>query len=282
MKNFGISSSLPRLGLASLILCLISGVILTFQYRPIGNVFQNVEEITTVIPYGGFFRQLHYAAGQVFVIMMLLHTLDHFLKKRYKNYTVSQWSLLIISLFLCFFTLFTGFILKGDKEGSFAGYIFLNILKELPLAGDLWASFFIMPGETFFLLPYLHHCFFLPLLIIFLIRDHIREWFPDYRFLCLATIGLFVYALLVAPNMDISPEAEVIDVKGPWFFLGIQNLLRVMPPFWAGLVIPGLLIGSFLTLPLWKGVWIKINYYLIMASFILYAILSFREYLYRS
>jgi ubiquinol-cytochrome c reductase cytochrome b subunit len=258
-RGFGVSSPgriinrislyLPRLGLSALILCLASGIVLAFYYRPMGNVFQNVEEITTLVPYGWFFRQLHYGAGQIFVILMLLHTLDHFVRKRYRRYALREWMSLIVSLALCFYTLFTGFILKGDQEGVFAGRIFMNILETLPAVGSAVARLFITPGEGFFFLPYLYHCFFFPLLIIYLMRGHIREWLPDHMFLLSGVIGLSLYALLVKSSVDISPEASVPAVAGPWFFQGIQTLLRVLPPLLAGLVIPGLFIGCLLVLP---------------------------------
>ncbi|MBU1904596.1 MAG: cytochrome b N-terminal domain-containing protein [Proteobacteria bacterium] len=244
-----ISSFLPRLGLSALFLCLVSGVVLVFYYRPMGNVFQNVEEITTAVPYGWFFRQVHYAAGQSFVILMLLHTLDHFLRKRYRIYSLAEWVRLIFSLSLCFYTLFTGFVLKGDKEGFFAGRIFMNILEKIPLVGGTIAKLFIVPGDSFFFLPYLYHCFFLPILIVYLIRKHIREWFPSQGFMFIGTIGLFLYALFIKPSMDIPPEAPVDIVKGPWFFLGIQTFLKVLPPLLAGLIIPAVFVGCLIILP---------------------------------
>ncbi|MBW2046988.1 MAG: cytochrome b N-terminal domain-containing protein [Deltaproteobacteria bacterium] len=247
---YRISSYLPRLGLASLALCLGSGIILVFYYRPMGNVFQNVEEITTLVPFGWFFRQLHYGSGQLFVILMLLHTLDHFLRKRYRIYGFKEWVFLISSLFLCFFVLFTGFVLKGDKGGLFAGSIFMNILQSIPVVGGKIAPLFIVPGKSFFFLPYLYHCFFLPVLIICLIRGHIREWFPGRGFLCIGMSGLFLYALLVRPAPDIPPEAAMAVVQGPWFFLGLQTLLRLFPVLFAGLVIPGLFTACLLLLPL--------------------------------
>jgi ubiquinol-cytochrome c reductase cytochrome b subunit len=267
---------LPRLGLASLLLCLVSGIILTFFYRPFGNVFQNVEEITTLVPYGYFFRQLHYSAGQMFVILMLIHTIDHFVKKQYRTYSLLEWNRLVFSLCLCFLTLFTGFILKGDKEAVFAGQIFMNILRAIPVAGRHLATIFIVPGEDFFFLPYLYHCFFLPLLIIYLIRAHIREWLPDLKFLYLTAIGLFLYALLVAPHMDIPPEAHVDIVKGPWFFLGIQSLLKIIPAPLAGLVMPAVFIGCLLILPKTGGALGKLIHYLVMGAFCLYAVLILR------
>ena len=249
-RGMHLSVYFPRLGLASLILCIISGVILTFYYRPMGDVFQNVEEITTLVPYGWFFRQLHYASGQVFVMLMLIHTVDHFLRRRYRVYSAGEWNLLIVSLGLCFFTLFTGFILKGDKEGIFAGQIFMNILKSVPLIGAPLSKLFMVPGEGFFFLPYLYHCFFLPVLIIYFLRAHIREWMPDHKFLALAVIGLFLYALIVEPLVDIPPDALASKVNGPWFFLGIQTLLKTLPAMLAGLIIPGLFLLCLLALPL--------------------------------
>jgi ubiquinol-cytochrome c reductase cytochrome b subunit len=276
IRNTKISTYLPRLGLSALILCLISGIILTFYYRPMGNVFQNVEEITTLVPYGWFFRQFHYISGQVFVILMLIHTLDHFLKKRYLTYSSGQWLLLILSLCLCFFVLFTGFVLKGDKEGFFAGQIFMNILRAIPFAGEWLSKLFIVPGESFFFLPYLYHCFFLPILLIYLIREHIREWLPDQKALFTGAAGLFLYALIVKSHVDIPPDAAVDMVTGPWFFLGIQSLLKVMHPVLAGLFIPGLFVLCVLILPKAGNAWGRALHYLITISFCLYGVLTFR------
>ena len=249
-----ISSYLPRLGLSALILCLGSGTVLLFYYRPTGNVFQNVEEITTLVPFGWFFRQLHYGAGQLFVILMLLHFLDHFLRKRYRGYRFKEWALLVLSLSICFFALFTGFVLKGDKEGLFAGRIFMNILQSIPLEGGRIAPLFARPGDGFFFLPYLYHCFFLPLLIVYLIRDHIREWLPNRNFIIVGGLGLFLYAILVRPAPAIPPEASAAPVRGPWFFLGIQTLLKTLPVLLAGIVMPVVFLGCLIILPFKRGV----------------------------
>ena len=214
-----------------------------------GNVFQNVEEITTLVPYGWFFRQLHFAAGQLFVILMLIHALDHFHQKRYRLYPEAQWQRLIFSLCLCFYTLFTGFILKGDKEGLFAARIFMNMTSSLPLVGESLSGLFILPGKDLFFLPYLYHCFFLPILILYLIRNHIRKWFPEQGFMYAGAAGLCLYALFVKPFIDIPPDAFSASVKGPWFFLGIQTLLKTIPATLAGIVFPALFLGFVLILP---------------------------------
>ncbi len=279
-RNKNLSRCFPRLGLASLLLCLISGAILSFHYRPMGNVFQNVEEITSVVPYGRFFRQLHYASGQLFVILMSLHTLDHFLRRRYRTFGPRQWSLLIISLALCFLALFTGFILKGDKEGLFAARIFMNILRTVPLVGNRLSNFFILPGDSLFFLPYLYHCIFLPPLIFYLLNAHTREWLPDASFLLVTTVGLFLFAIFIDPWMDIPPDAIVGLVKGPWFFLGIQCLLRFLPPFYAGLLVPGMVVLCIFLLPVAGKRLGKCLHYSILGVLILYALLTLKEFLF--
>lgn len=245
-----LSLLLPRMGLSCLLVCLASGIVLAFYYRPAGNVFQNVEEITTIVPYGWFFRQLHYAAGQAFAVLMLLHTVDHLVKRKYRLFPAKDWAVLIVSLALCFFTLFTGFILKADQEGAHAGSIFMNLLLAVPAVGTPLASLFIVPGEGFYFLPYLHHCLLLPALILFLLRPHIRAWLPDRPVFILSFLGLFLYACLVRPHMDIPPEARVPAVSGPWFFLGMQTLLKHLPPLAAGIGLPLAFLGCLLALPL--------------------------------
>ena len=214
-----------------------------------GNVFQNVEEITTLVPYGWFFRQLHFASGQLFVILMLIHAVDHFHRKRYRLYPAGQWQRLIFSLCLCFYTLFTGFILKGDKEGLFAAKIFMGITGNIPLVGRRLSSLFIQPGGALFFLPYLYHCFFLPILILYLIRTHIKRWFPEHGLLYTGAAGLCLYALWVKPFMDIPPDAFAVSVTGPWFFIGLQTLLKTLPATLAGIVLPGLFLCGVLILP---------------------------------
>lgn len=244
-----LSTALPRLGLASLFICLLSGIILSFYYRPFGNVFQNVEEITSLVPYGWFFRQIHYITGQAFVFLMLFHTADHFIRRRYKLYSAGEWVGLVTALTACFFTLFTGFILKGDKEGLFAGTILLNMLETIPIGGAKLSSFFVGSGDAFFFLPYLHHCLFLPVITAYLIRGHVRAWLPGKEFAAAAFLAAGTYALLVDPFMDIPPEAQAPIVTGPWFFLGIQTLLKSWHPLYVGIILPCVFLVLVLIIP---------------------------------
>jgi len=259
-----------------MVICLVTGFILSLYYRPMGNVFQNVEEITSLVPFGRFFRQLHYISGQLMAVLMLLHTVDHFLRKRYLHYPPFEWVRLLAGLMLCFFLLFTGFVLKGDQEGLFAGRVFMNILKAAPLFGDRLSNLFISPGDDFFFLPYLYHCLLLPAAILYLLRVHIANWLPDARYLAISAVVMVSYALFTEPRIDIPLDAYVESIKGPWFFLGLQTSLKYIPAVWAGLGIPSFFFALTSFLPITGRVWSKPIRWLLMVFFCLYGLLTIR------
>jgi ubiquinol-cytochrome c reductase cytochrome b subunit len=271
-----LTPALPRLGLSCMVVCILTGLILCFYYRPMGDVFRNVEEITSLVPFGRFFRQLHYISGQLMAVLMLLHTVDHFLRQRYLQYPSVEWVRLLTCLLLCFFTLFTGFVLKGDQEGLFAGRVFMNILKAAPFFGDRLSNLFISPGDDFFFLPYLYHCLLLPAAILYLLRAHIRNWLPDERYLVISAVVMVSYALLIEPRIDIPWDAPVESIEGPWFFLGIQTGLRYLPAVWAGLLIPSVFLALAGFLPAAGRFWSKPIRWLLMVLFCSYGLLTIR------
>lgn len=269
-----LSFYLPRLMLSCFLICVLSGLFLAIHYQPFGNVFRSVEEITTVIPYGFFFRRLHYISGQLFVILALVHIGDHLLRRTYKRYPLGEWLTLIISVYISFAILFMGFVLKGDKEGIFAGNIMSNIVKGVPLVGPSISNIFIKSGETFFWLPFLYHCLFLPLLLLFLTHKHIHNWLPDRRFFLYTTLFLFIGAIFFKMPIDICPDAILPKIKGPWFFLGIQQCLRKIPPLLAGIGFPLSLFFLVSLIPLTKGHWEWAIRYFISISVIAYGIVT--------
>ncbi len=248
-----ISLSISTFAFAAFFLAVVSGLILAFQYAPFGNVFRNVEEITTVIPYGFFFRRFHYAAGHLFLILCLFHTVDHFVRKSHRDMGLKKWGFLTGLLLVTFFSVFTGFILKGDQEGAFAGTIMFNLICTIPWCGETIAGFFIKPDSHFFLLPYIHHVIVLNLIIIVLVYDHLRQILPGFKHVLPLAAGLALYALVVKMPLDIPPDARVASIQGPWFFIGIQGLLKILPPFFAGILLPTCLVLCFFVLPLVRG-----------------------------
>ncbi len=68
--------------------------------------------------------------------------------------------------------------------------------------------------------------------------------------LALAGLGL---TALIWPLGPVNPQADTTGAPAPWLFLGLQELLRLLPAFWAGLVLPGLALLLLAVLPWLAG-----------------------------
>ena len=246
---------LPRFSLSALLISLLSGLILVFQYQPFGQVFADLETMTSQAPFGFFFRRLHYFSGQVFAGLALAHTADHFWRRNYRLFGFTGWLKLWLAVCLALLLLFTGFVLKGDREGVLAGTILKHILQQIPLLGERLGAAFVGRGESFFYYPYLWHCWLLPLASVWLLKEHIRAWLPRERYFGPVLVLLCMTALIFELPAALPPEAVVQEAHGPWFFLALQELLKYWPAWLAGLCFPLALSAGFVLLPLTSGQW---------------------------
>jgi ubiquinol-cytochrome c reductase cytochrome b subunit len=216
----------------------LTGAILSFHYRPWGDVFTSVSRLTGLLPYGAYLRTLHYLSGQCFLIFTLAHVLECFWNDRFSATPSRAWPRLVFLIFMAFGLTLTGFILKGDKEGIFAARIMYHLIQEIPLIGLGLSKLFLRPGEDLFLLPFVYHVIILPFIVLLLLAQHRRRIFPKGE-LFWGILAILSFMALVYPMPpDIPPSMASVTPTGPWFFLGTQLLLRYIPPFWAGIALP--------------------------------------------
>ena len=116
--------------MVALYLSLLSGVVVALQYDP-AHAYYSVSIIDTLIPFGGFWRSLHFYSSQLFFFLMVMHFMAVVVKKTPQSYIV-DWYRLIFSMAVVLLLLFTGYILRFDATGSSAGRIAENILLSVP------------------------------------------------------------------------------------------------------------------------------------------------------
>ena len=58
---------------------------------------------------------------------------------------------------------------------------------------------------------------------------------------------LLLFSLLIAAPID-PDQLGLLYITGPWFFLGLQELLRYLSPFIAGVLVPGTLVAGLIFL----------------------------------
>lgn len=233
---------------AALFWALLSGVIVAYQYE-VFSPFVSTVAMNTLIPFGGFFRSLHYWSAQIFFLGMLWHTFERLCDASLYSGRLIRWGLLAGTVPMAVLALFTGYVLKWDATGRAAGHIAENLLLSVPVLGVQLNRFLVAVSEDGLMRVYAAH------IGLSLGLWWLGTWFHTRRVTFTyndAGVVLLVCALLSivleAPLEQGALEPNII--KGPWFFLGVQELLKHIAPFWAGIVFPAVPVLSLTLLPL--------------------------------
>jgi len=256
--------------LVSLYISIVSGIIVALQYNP-ADPFYSTSVIELIVPYGSFWRGMHYYSSQAFFLLLLIH----FTAVAWDNthyYSRAAWVRLTMSIPVAMLLLFTGYVLRDDATGEAAGLIAENITLSIPLIGKWLNSLFLAVSTDGVKRIYANHLAGIMVIGAYCVWPHLRRYTTRWRDnLLLIFLILLLSIFLVTP---IEPmRIGLLHIAGPWFFLGLQELLRYTHPFWAGIVFPGILVFALLKLP-HKGDKRKVYFYLIWIWLGLYAVMS--------
>jgi len=232
-------------GLLLLGLSVISGVVVALQFD-VAAPFYSTVAMELTVPFGGFWRSLHFYSSQLFFLFVVIHfaiiALQPGLRLDFR-----RWLYLVGSLVVILLLLFTGYVLRADATGEAAGHIAENIFLTVPLVGGLLNDIFFSVSTDGLRRVFCNHLVTLPFIWLLLSWDHVRRYtFQWGRHPGLVFVVLLGCSAITAPMEPFAPGLR--HINGPWFFLGVQELLRVVQPFWAGVVYPLLLPAALLLL----------------------------------
>lgn len=220
--------------LVSLYLSVISGIVVALQYD-LTTPYYSVAALDLLVPYGAFFRSVHFYTSQGFFLFGCVHLVATYGKS--EGYSVKDWILLVISLVAGLLLLFTGYILRADSTGFAAGMIAESIIKTIPVAGSMLNTLFFAVSDWGMHRVYVHHVITLDVLWLALAWSHLRR----YRIRVSDHIPLICLFLIFSFTVNAPLDPEKLGttyIAGPWFFLGLQELLRYMSPLFAGVIFP--------------------------------------------
>jgi ubiquinol-cytochrome c reductase cytochrome b subunit len=224
--------------LIALFISVLSGVLVAFQYNSATPLY-SASSLDVLVPFGASFRALHFYSSQLFFLLMLVHLWA--ILDRADAYNQSQWTRLIATLPVALLILFTGYILRADSTGSSAGLIAENIISAIPGVGTILNNLLFSITDDGMKRVYINHVLGLGLVWGVLAWEHLRKYRTSFRHHPLLTALILLCCLL--PTAPFDPEKlGVFHIKGPWFFLGLQELLRFLPPLLAGVLFPGTLL----------------------------------------
>lgn len=239
-------------------LSVLSGLILAVQYD-FSVPFYSTGTLELVIPFGAYWRSLHFFSSQFFLFLLLIHLaavlIDRYIYRsaraglpgeaRGKNPGVAdeRWLKLVLSVPVAVLLLFTGYILRADATGKSAGIIAENIIISIPVLGSWLNSFLFDISSSGMRVVYANHLIGLGVLWGYLVWEHLRKYRVSWRNNGLLVVLILVVGMIwLAPIEPFSPGQ--FQISGPWFFVGLQEMLLIIQPIWAGVVFPclGLLL----------------------------------------
>jgi quinol-cytochrome oxidoreductase complex cytochrome b subunit len=254
----------------------ITGILELFYYVPTPEqASATINVITYLVPYGDIVRNLHFWSAQFLVLTVGLHLLRVIFTGAYAPPRRFNYLLGLALLLLVLFLDFSGYILRWDEGVRWALVAGTNLIKSIPLVGQ--QLYFIvmggsLPGSATLVRFYAWHIFGLALLTtglgtwhVFRVRRDggIAAPPPEHRrdprrisrselvrregltaiiaTVILLLISAYIPAPLAPAMTDVS--AQTADSRAPWFFLWVQELLKLGDAFLMGILVPlGVLI----------------------------------------
>jgi ubiquinol-cytochrome c reductase cytochrome b subunit len=232
--------------LISLFLSILSGIVVALQYD-VNTPFYSTTTIELVVPYGSFWRALHYYSSQAFFLLLLAH-LAVVLWKNEEAFKRGAWIRLCTTLPCGLLLLFTGYVLRGDATGEAAGAIAEHICLSVPLIGPQLNDLLFDLADSGLRKVYAHHVIGLVVLGGMAAWPHLRRYTARWRNHPVLVLLTVLVSIAVAAPMEPS-RFGLLFIAGPWFFLGLQELLRYWPPFVAGVLTPLLPLALLFWLP---------------------------------
>jgi quinol-cytochrome oxidoreductase complex cytochrome b subunit len=264
------------------LILVVTGILEVFYYIPTpGEAALSIQTITFLVPFGGLVRNLHFWAAQFLVIVSIVHLLrviftGAYIPPRRFNYLLGM-GLLILAVLLDF----TGYILRWDEGIHWALVAGTNLVKSVPLVGPALYATLVgggQPGPATLVRFYGWHIFGLMIVAgilvvwhIFRVRrdggiavppPHLRQSQArisrnelvrrEVLAMLLASVGLLLLSVFspapLAPPITASsllPET----IRAPWFFLWVQELLKLGSPFLWGVVVPVVMVTLVSLIP---------------------------------
>lgn len=226
--------------LVALFVSVLSGVVLSLQYEPDAPFF-SVCSIEVLIPFGSFWRACHFYSSQIFFLFSLLHLAAIIVAGAHSQMKLRDWLLLVGSVPTALLLLFSGYVLRADATGEAAGAIAENIILSIPLFGHLLDSLFFAIEAEGMKRVYANHLIGLSVLWVICCWEHLRRYRVNFARHGLLLAGLLLFSLLVAAPLE-PARLGLVHIRSPWFLLGLQEILRFVQPFWAGVVFPAAVV----------------------------------------
>lgn len=207
--------------IAGYLVAVVSGVLLAVPYSP-SDAYGSLATLLLSNPSGAFCRNLHWWAGEFCFVATLLHAADHLRAGTERRLPAGAWLRLVLALAAIAFIMLSGFLLRGDVDARQALRVVSFATSRIPLAGPDLSSLLFGVQDSLTTV-YVQHAATATIAVWLFAIEHSRRLWPRTRTLMAVLAGLVAVSLILSPGLHAGPDTVV---KGPWFFLGLQEMLH--------------------------------------------------------
>ena len=126
----------------------VTGVLLSFYYRPsIEEAYPSVQYISTEVPFGWLFRDMHVWSANLIVLAILAHMARVFFTGAYRPPRETSWLIGVLLLFIVLAFGGTGYLLPWDQWAYWTTTEVMNVVRRTPIVGGTLAGF--LTGDVF-------------------------------------------------------------------------------------------------------------------------------------
>jgi quinol-cytochrome oxidoreductase complex cytochrome b subunit len=162
----------------------VTGLLLAFHYVPSAAgdpgtptpAYLSIQTIMKVIPLGALIRGVHQWGANLLIASLAIHTFWAYFRSPYRLGREISWFLGAILLGLALAYSFSGYLLPWDQLGYWAATISVQIMRAIPVVGDLIAQI-ILGGTTLSAVTlsrmYFYHVSLLPVIAVVLVSIHL-------------------------------------------------------------------------------------------------------------
>ena len=216
--------SLGDLATAAFVLAALSGVGVAVPYDT-ADGYGSIATMLLANPAATFLRNLHYWSSQLCLVLTVFHIWDHLRARTEQHVNRGVWLRLSLTLPILIFIMLSGFMLRGDADAGQALRIVTEAITRVPLLGHWFATLAFGTGGRLDVI-YVQHAATATILVWLFIIEHARHVWPRVSSFLALTLVTIALSLVLSPGLHNGLEPIV---KGPWYFLGLQEILHWTP-----------------------------------------------------
>jgi ubiquinol-cytochrome c reductase cytochrome b subunit len=255
----------------------VTGTLLSLYYKPTPEAaYKSVQFITSDVSFGWLIRSIHHWTANLMILFVALHLVRVFVQAAYKDPRELTWVVGCLLLMVTLGFGFTGYLLPWDQRAYWATVVGTEIAGGIPLIGDtilvLLRGGPDVTGDTmsrFFGI----HVLVLPIALAVLLAGHLvlvhqlglanperpeprvmtpevenepqRPFFPHYIvdelmawYVLLAILVVLASVFPAGLEEQANPLVTPEHTKPEWYYLGVYQLLKVIPIKVVGIMVP--------------------------------------------